>query len=403
MGAEAVANGRRRRAGWRGGAPAGGGFVAGGSPSWLPAQSASVVLVCGSPAVQGEVGRVAAAAAVELVVVESWERAVAVWADAAALLVGTDMGGVPAGWSGPLVVVGLDADAARVWERASGTGADRVAVLPQAAHWLAEHLARLRDPAATGAVVGVIGGCGGSGASTLSALLAVGAAAAGVSTLLVDGDEWGGGLDLALDAADLPGLRWPDIVNAAGAINPGQLAASLPAVHGCSLLSWGARFPVAHEAVPGRAAPPGAGSGRVGGEVLRAARHGYGLAVVDVGRSREALAALGGHCDVLLMVVPARLRAAAAATRLLAEMPPVPVALVVRGPLREGLDAELVARAVGAPCLGSLPVLRRAAAATEAGRLAELASGRAVRRFLAAVLDAVLAGGDGMRATGTEP
>ena len=36
----------------------------------------------------------------------------------------------------------------------------------------------------------------------------------GARVLLIDGDPWGGGLELALAAEEEPGLRWPDLAEA---------------------------------------------------------------------------------------------------------------------------------------------------------------------------------------------
>ena len=132
-------------------------------PAWLPAQAAAVLLVSASAALQGEVGRVSAAAAVDLVIAESWDQVGGRWEGFAAILVDGDAArGSVAGWQGPTVLVGFAEGDAELWALASRLGADRVAVLPAAAHWLAGYLARLRDPESAGAVVGVVGGCGGT-------------------------------------------------------------------------------------------------------------------------------------------------------------------------------------------------------------------------------------------------
>ena len=92
-------------------------------------------------------------------------------------------------------------------------------------------------------MVGIVGGCGGAGASTLAMLVAAGAVKRGVRTLLVDGDPWGGGLCSALSADEVPGMHWPELLQASGAINPEQLAASLPYFAGLAVLSWEDRCP----------------------------------------------------------------------------------------------------------------------------------------------------------------
>ncbi|MCQ9165158.1 MULTISPECIES: septum site-determining protein Ssd [unclassified Arthrobacter] len=344
-------------------------------PAWLPGPGTTVMVVSGSPALHGEVGRVCAAAAVELVIAETVDQSGGRWADMAAVLIGSDVpGGLP-GWRGPTVVVGPAGDAGRMWLQASRLGADRVAVLPDSAQWLANYFTRLREPAAGPGIVGIVGGCGGAGASTLAALVAGQAASRGIRVLLVDGDPWGGNLDAAVAADALPGLRWPDLLHASGAINPEQLAASLPQLAGMSLLSWG-----------GGAEAGGGDRAAAEAEVMRAARDAYGLVVVDVGRSAGPADGLGMHCDGFVMLVPARLRAAAAAQRVLQALPAAPVGLVVAGPLRNGVDAHMVSDAVGVPLVGHLPRIKGMEEALDAGRLPDLARHRQVRRLAGGVL-----------------
>jgi len=344
---------------------------------WLPVQGTSVLLVSGSPATQGEVARVCAAAAVGLVMVDSVEQVAESWDLAAAILIGSDARGGLAGWRGPTIVVGPESEAGKMWRQASLLGADRVAVLPESAQWLANHLTRLRDPQASAKVVGLLGGCGGAGTSTLAALLAVGSAARGMRTLLVDGDAWGGGLDLALGMRDVPGLRWPDLMHAAGAINPEQLTASLPGAGGISLLSWGAGTT--------RGAPEGSPESAAS-EVFRASREAFDLVVVDLARPAGDGTVLAGHCDAYIVVVPARVRAAQAAGLLAGELPAAPVGVVVRGPLAEGVDARMVADAVGHACLGSYPSLRRLREVPASGRMGDAVRTRRIRMLLDGIL-----------------
>lgn len=344
---------------------------------WLPEQRVGVLLVTESSYLQDEAARISAAAAVELSVTPTIESTGSEWDGAAAVLVGSDISGAIPRRRGPTVLIGDSAESETLWRLASMSGVDRVAVLPAASEWLAEFLGRLRDPASAGFILGIVGGCGGAGASTLAVLLAGHTASQGIRTLLVDGDEWGGGLDLAIAGEELAGLRWPDLQAAAGSLNPAQLAAALPVVAGFSLLTWG-QHP--HEA---------AGHSRTRGldmEVLKAARRGYELTVVDVGRSRDALSGLGQFCDQLLVVVPARMRSAVASAQLLAELPPLPTSLVIRGPMREGLDSDLIAGSVGVPAAAVMPPLRGVAAAAERGQLLDLLRSRSVRRLAGTVL-----------------
>ncbi len=364
---------------------------------WLPRRDTTVVLLSGCPELQGAVGRVSAAAAVELLVGQSIEEVSGKWDDVAAVLLDADVladeaidAGL-AGWRGPTVVVGFPHAAAQMWQQAERLGADRVAILPDSAPWLANYLSFLRNPVAGTGVLGIVGGCGGAGASTLSVLVAAAAATQGTRTLLVDGDPWGGGLCTALAAVEVPGLRWPELLRASGAINPEHLAASLPQAGNLSLLSWDSGLEQqAAGGLPRVSAMPRAGPGlearSAAEEVMRAARGAYGLVVVDLARSPESFATLAARCNGLLVVVPGRMRAVAATLHMLDAMAPMPAAVVVRGPLAEGVDAAMVADTVGLPLVGTFSQLRGVGEALASQRLPELLRRRAVRGVVAHVL-----------------
>jgi secretion/DNA translocation related CpaE-like protein len=345
--------------------------------AWLPDSAASeVLLVTGHDFLQGEVEQIVAAAGGQLRVVADVADAAKYWDSAAAVLVGSDVRELPPRRRAPAVLVGLSGEGDSLWHLAAALGAERVAVLPDAAAWLAEHLSRSRSPEAGGLVLGITGGCGGAGATTSAIWIAQAAAGLGARVLLVDGDPWGGGLELALAAEETPGLRWPDLSGASGSIDPEQLADSLPIAGGFSFLSWpGSRD---------RTAPVDA---TTAGGVLDAARRGFELVVVDIGRGAEPVQLFAWDCDRLLVVVPAQLKAAVATARLLHELPPVEAALLVRGKAGAALDGGLIADAVGLPVHGRVPELRGVAAAGENGRLLDLGKRRSVRHFAASVLD----------------
>ncbi|WP_248758710.1 septum site-determining protein Ssd [Pseudarthrobacter sp. SSS035] len=345
--------------------------------AWLPDPAgAEVLLVTGYDFLQGEVERIVAAAGGQLRVVADVADAAKYWDAAAAVLVGSDVRELPPRRRAPAVLVGLNGEGDSLWHLATALGAERVAVLPDAAAWLAEYLSRSRSPEAGGLVLGITGGCGGAGATTAAIWIAQAAAGLGVRVLLVDGDPWGGGLELALAAEETPGLRWPDLSDASGSIDPEQLADSLPVAGGFSFLSWpGSRD---------RQAPVDAATT---GGVLDAARRGYELVVVDIGRGAEPVRMFAWDCDRILVVVPAQLKAAVATARLLHELPPVEAALLVRGKAGAALDAGLIADAVGLPVQGRVPELRGVTAAGENGRLLDVGKRRSVRHFAASVLD----------------
>jgi secretion/DNA translocation related CpaE-like protein len=349
--------------------------------AWLPAESADTLLVTGFDFLRGEVERIVAAAGGQLRVVADATEAAPFWDTAAVVLVGSDVRELPPRRRAPAVVVGLSGEGDTLWHLAAALRAERVAVLPDAAAWLAEYLSRSRSPEAGGLVVGVTGGCGGAGATTAAIWIAQAAAEWGARVLLIYGDPWGGGLELALAAEESPGLRWTDLSEASGSIDPEQLSDALPVAGGFSFLSW-----------PGsRERQTGVDAATVGG-VLDAARRGYELVLVDIGRGTEPLRTFAWDCDRILVVAPAQLKAAVSSARLLQELPPVETALVIRGKAGAVLDGPLIAESVGLPLQGLVPEVRGTAGATELGRLLEIGRRRTVRRFAASVLE--LLGGE---------
>jgi secretion/DNA translocation related CpaE-like protein len=343
--------------------------------SWRPIDSGEVLLVTGNTRLQAETERIAAAVGVSLRTAADSSEALPVWDTAGMVLVGSDIRELPPRRRAPSVLLGLNGEGDSLWQLGAALGAERVAVLPEAAAWLAEHLSRSHAPGPGGLVLGMTGGCGGAGASTAAVWLAQEAAVHGVRTLLVDGDPRGGGLELSLAAEDVPGLRWPDLAGASGSIDPGQLSDSLPVAGGFSFLSW-----------PGsRDSSRDVGAAAVAA-VLDAARRGFELVIVDIGRGTESLGSFAWDCDRILLVAPAQLRAAVATARLLQELPPVDTALVIRGNAGSALDGPLIAESLGLPLHGVLAELRGTSGAAELGRLLEFGKRKAVRRFAGSIL-----------------
>ncbi|GGY08726.1 septum site-determining protein Ssd [Streptomyces hiroshimensis] len=258
-----------------------------------------------------------------------------------------------------VLLVGRDRGDAGVWRLAMEIGARDVALLPGCEGRLVERIADAVEgvgrPALT---VGVIGGRGGAGASTLACALAVSASGAGRRTMLIDGDPLGGGLDVLLGGERAEGLRWPAFADSRGRVACRALEEALPELHSLRLLSW--------DRSPCAAVPPDAVKA-----VLAAARRRGGAVVVDLPRRLDeaALEALG-QLDAGLLVVPAELRAVAAAHRVAATVGAVlgDLRVVVRGPRTSGLDGEEIARLLGLPLAGDLP--------PETGLQAALAAGR---------------------------
>ncbi len=302
---------------------------------------AALLAVTSDPALADVVRRLAAAAAVDVLVTA--EPDVQTWRASALVVVGADRARSVAASlprrSG-VVVVTSDRDDTPVWRLAVALGAEQVAVLPDAEAWLVDRLSACVDPPGRARVVGVVGGCGGAGASVLASALAVTAAESGRRVLLVDLDPLGGGLDLALGVDEVPGLRWSDLSAARGRMPSDSVHDSLPRLDDLAVLSWSRGEPVD--------VPPAAVDA-----VLHSAARGHDLVVVDLPRTGEdrLLAAALRDVHDLLLVVPARLRAAAAAAQLADRWrSSVPSAgVVVRRPPGARLTARTVADAVQLP------------------------------------------------------
>jgi secretion/DNA translocation related CpaE-like protein len=241
------------------------------------------------------------------------------------------------------------------WAAAVEVGAERVVLLPDEEPWLLSRVAAaVRNPVERGAVLAVSGSCGGAGASTVSAALALAAAPGAV---LVDGDPWGGGLDLVLGAERTDGLRWPDLTGLRGRVAGDALLAALPEVSGVHVLaaarSAPSQIPVAAlTAVTEAAAAVGC------------------TVVLDLPRGEPLSSSAAASADLALLVVPARLRAAGAA-RLLVDTEGSPwsrAGLVVRT-VPGGLASAEVEEVVGRPVLATLPHDRSAVPRAERGEL----------------------------------
>lgn len=341
-----------------------------------------VLLVTSDDALAEAMGRLASAVGVSVRAVADVASAGRLWLEAATVLLGPDAAalGAPLRRAG-VVLVAPAAAGERVWRLAVEAGAEAVARLPDDESWLLERLACAVDgPAAAGRVVGVVGGRGGAGASTLAAGLAGAGERAGLEVLLVDGDPAGGGLDLLLGVESAPGLRWPDLLEVRGVLRGALLREALPDAGGVRLLSWARGT--------GQAPPVAAVEA-----VLDAGRRSHGLVVVDLPRSDDpATAAALWRLDALVVVVPAEVRAAAAAAALVTRVRPHvgDLRLVVRGPAPTGLAAEVVADAVGLPLAAVWPAEPGLAAAGDHGEPPGRRPGTPLARVCGSLLAGVL-------------
>ncbi|MCL2734697.1 MAG: septum formation initiator, partial [Actinomycetia bacterium] len=154
-----------------------------------------------------------------------------------------------------------------------------------------------------------------------------------------------GGLDVLLGGETTEGLRWPAFAASRGRVGGGALEESLPRLHALRVLSWDRGDAVA---VPPQAIRA----------VLAAARRRGGAVVVDLPRRvDEGVAEVLAQVDVGVLVVPAELRAIAAAQRVASAVGMVlgDLRIAVRGPYAPGLDDREVARLLGLPLVGEVP------------------------------------------------
>lgn len=327
-----------------------------------PAASLRPLLVTADPDLLDDILRLGAAAGVDVDVAHDPVGARLQWSKAALVLVGDDVSVALSRASlrrrVAVVLVGRDLDDGNIWKRAVGVGAEHVALLPDAEPWLIARMAGAVDEcAARGLTVAVIGGRGGAGASTLAAALAVTAMRGGRRAMLVDADPYGGGADLLFGGEHAAGLRWCDIAGASGRIGGEELHSALPHIGSLAVLSYDRGDPLDLRA-------------DAMSSVLAAAARVCDLTVADLPRHvDEAGAVVLETADLVLLVVPAEVRAVAAAARIGTAVTKVAddVRVVVRGPAPGGLTALDVANALGLPLAGYLRAEPDLGAALERG------------------------------------
>lgn len=244
-----------------------------------------------------------------------------------------------------VVLVGVRPDEGEPpWHLAERLGAEHIALLPDGAPWLAGELSASVGRESIGAMVAVLGGRGGAGATVLACGLAVTAVRMGRRALIVDGDPFGGGLDLVFGWEGVAGLRWPDLAHTAGAVGVPALADALPGEGALAVLS--------NDREDGPALPLDAMLA-----ALATGRRGWDLTVVDLSRRfDDASVAALSVTDHTLLVVPAELRACAAAARVATEAlrHTGSMSLVVRKPAPGKLTPREISRALGLPLVGTL-------------------------------------------------
>ncbi|WP_448851725.1 septum site-determining protein Ssd [Corynebacterium sp. 335C] len=279
-----------------------------------------------------------------------WRRAAAVLVDAATAALVADMA-APAPRRAGVHLVHADA-ADPDWRLAMAVGAETVQALPACGAELVGLLGRPGDAdGGGGLVVAVAGAVGGCGTSTAAAALAVAAAGDGTPALLVDADGGSGGADLLLGAEHVPGVRWPDVRAEAGRVDAAAILDAAPGLDGGPAVLTGPRMRDGGDWTVAPAAVAAVADAMV--------RHG-GVAVVDLPRDAEMDAGVAGRADVVALVVPAAVRALAAASRRVARLRRAgadPVA-VVAWPAPGGVTAGDVEYATGLAVAAELPHVR---------------------------------------------
>lgn len=319
-----------------------------------------------------EVTRLAAAAGCDPHRVTDLGTVRELWTSAPLVLLDVEAANLCAGTGLPrtdaVVLVCADADP-QVWRCAVAVGARQVVVLPDGEAWLVGALADAVDsPADPGRVLAVLGGRGGAGASVFATAVAVAVAESGRHAMLVDCDALGGGLDLALGAERIDGLRWSGLRLGSGRVPAAALHAALPTPRlggrgGLTVLSYDrADHDRPHSERPHsdrtQGDREGAGPDAVAVRaVCGAARRAGDTVVCDVPRypCEPGTAALE-LADLAVLVVPAEVRACAAAATVAARVRRYGVALhlVVRGPAPGGITPSDVSRVLDLPVLAAM-------------------------------------------------
>jgi secretion/DNA translocation related CpaE-like protein len=229
------------------------------------------------------------------------------------------------------------------WAVAMAVGAQHVCALPaqdgQLVRYLADAADTVREGPRTGRVIAVTGGRGGAGASTFATALAQSAS----TSLLVDLDPWGGGIDLLLGSESAPGLRWPDLSLGGGRLPWAAVRDALPNHRGVRVLSC-ARH--GHEIDPGAAEA-----------VIDAGRRGGTLVICDIPRRMtSAVTGTLDGADLVVVVTTCDVRGVAAASAVAPMLRGVNpnVGLVVRGPAPGGLRAAEAAEVAELPLLAKM-------------------------------------------------
>jgi secretion/DNA translocation related CpaE-like protein len=333
------------------------------------------LVMCGDEPVLDELLRLAAAVGCDLQRIPDATAMRRVWATAPLILLDESAARacVDAGLhrrDHVLIVSGQDPPPEGLWPVAVRLGALDVVPLPTKAPTISAALADAVDrPSPTeGRTIAILGGRGGAGASVFAAAVAMAALRRGDNALLVDCDPLGGGIDLVLGAEAEIGLRWPELRVRGGRVPVSSLRSALP-----GRIRGDARLTMVSCDRDGPGPEPEALAA-----VLQAGRRAGETVICDLPRSTSEVALLAlDRADLTVLVVPAEVRAAAAARRMADWLTDrgIRAETVVRGPAPGGLRPGDVANAIGLPLIASMRPEPKLANTLERGVLWHRAAG----------------------------
>ncbi len=210
-------------------------------------------------------------------------------------------------------------------------------------------------------VIGVLGASGGLGTSTLAVAIGVRAARRSGVTACVDGQLWGGGLDVTACLEHLPGLRWADLAGAAGELDGAALLRELPSQDGIAVLAASGPLGAGGASLEGHDRAVDLGAGReLAVRAVRALGRLCAVTVVDLGRGGDPPpgAALVDVCTDVVLVAGTSARGLAdgvvAARGVTGPAQLASVGLVLRTPRRDALEPEDVATRLDLPLVATL-------------------------------------------------
>ena len=325
--------------------------------------------------------RLAAAAGVAPETARASGPALQSWTSAPLVLVGADRAADMARSRPPrrprVHVVGRGVLPDELFRHALSLGAESVAALPTSESWLVETLIDVGDGRASpGVSIGVLGGAGGVGATVFAAALAQ-VSARSSSTLVVDADVLGAGIDRVLGLEDADGVRWDALMQATGRLSARSLRDALPRRGRLSVLTWPIDRTSSLQAFAMR-------------EALSAGQRGFDTVVLDLPRHHDPVVdEVLARCDHVLLVSTLTVPAVTAAARVARRLPRGGGSgLVLRGGAA-GVAPREVARLLELPVVATMGDQRGLDEAISLGvgpvRSARGTLARAARQALAAV------------------